>query len=180
MRIWRLTLLPVLLVACTEQPTTAPDFNVNGVVDDNMGEYTLIFEVPADLPIEFGLELPCLGEGQFGYDGGVYQLWRKTITPPAGGQVRVEKVLQPVYGSYFNDAGDRWQTLRIQARINRVTRAGDGHQILREAFNELVENESTGQQARMTSVYQVERDEDGALVSRITKTPHCSVTGKPE
>jgi hypothetical protein len=178
MRIWRLTLLPLLLVACTEQPIAAPEFNANGVVDDDMSEYTLLGEFPADLPIEYGLELPCLGEGLFGYDGGLYQWWRKTIRMPSGGHVGVEKVLQPEYGSYYNELGDRWQTTRIQARISRITRPGDGHTLIREAFNEWVENEDTGQQARITFVLQKERDEAGGTVTAIEKIAHCSLTGK--
>lgn len=177
MRIWRLTLLPLLLVACTEQPISAPEFNANGVVDDDMSEYTLVKEMAGDLPIAYGLDLPCLGEGPWGYDGGIYQIWAKTINTPAGGQVRVDKVLQPEYGSYYNADGDRWQTLAIRARINRVTRPGDGHTILREAFNELVENETSGQQVRLTGIYQVEFDENGGLDTYIEKITHCAATG---
>ena len=66
---------------------------------------------------------------------------------------------------------------RLVAPIERVIRPSDGHQIIREAFSEWVQNESTGEHAKLGGVYLIERDENGGIVSFDMRVTNCSVTG---
>ena len=145
MRIWRLTLLPLLVIACSDQAPTAveaPDFRA---AQGDRSEYTLFWDFES---LYDGMEYvgaTCLGEGTWLFGGTHYRWWIKEVLTPSGNRT-AQGYLEDAnagLGSFVeNEYGDLWYLEQFSAPITEVARHRDGNYKVQEQAMSVFTNDA--------------------------------------
>ena len=163
-----LPLAAALVLGCSEPPsapTAAPD--LRAAQGDRSG-WTLLDEwtVPESDAAPVGF-IACLNGGvgeEAVVFGGPYGWYEKTVVTPSGNLVGQGWIQSPYEGFRGLETGDLWVT-SLDAKINELTRAVDGHWLVHEPISQILTNERTGERVRIQAMYHFELDELGNVVN---------------
>ena len=145
MRIWRLTLLSLLFIACSDQPPTAVDAPDFRAAQGDRSEYTLVLDFESSYDgVEYG-QVTCLGEGTWFFGGTHYRWWSKEVLTPSGNRT-AQGYLEDAnagLGSFVeNEYGDLWYLEQFSAPIAEVTRHHDGNWLAQEQAKSVFTNDA--------------------------------------